>query len=270
MGWMRRLARLLPCLVLGLAACRAEPAIDEVALGLALPRGPQLVLPPDWRTRSPESFAQWVLENLPEDVATPIQESDLRELQLALDEVATPLRGGAIDPLAVRAAVILGRSRSPASAWPLIRRLERRVLGPEPYSDSGDTVAAAALARFPDPRRYAQRLLPLVAGSHPHPDLEVRVECAATALHAGFTEVIPFLLKVLRIDTYAGQADHRDFPVSPDTVWARTRAAEALSTHLGVPCTYRAEGSIAHREAESARLEGLLRSNASAATPAPR
>ena len=102
------------------------------------------------------------------------------------------------------------------------------------------------------------RCLGLLAGALPHPDLEVRVECAATALHAGFGEVIPFLLQVLRINTSAGEADRRDFAVSPTTAWARGRAAEALSAAAGVPLTYRVDGSIAHREEEAAKLEQLL------------
>lgn len=250
-----RPGRLLVLLALG--ACQAGPAREAEAVSL-LPRGVELVLPRDWRTLSPEAFWAWARSALPDDHATPIAKDCLPELKKALEEVTTPLEGGAHDPLAVRAAVILGRSRYPSCASILIRRLERRELGPERWSDCGDTVAAAALARFPDPGRYAQRLVPLVVGSRPHPDLEVRVECAATALHAGFREVIPFLLQVLRIDTYAGQADRRDFAVSPTTAWARGRAAEALSTFAGVPLTYRFDGSIAHREEEAAKLEALL------------
>ena len=250
-----------PLLVLlALAACQTGPARDATDVAL-LPRGTELVLPPDWRTSSLEAFWNWARTALPEDRATPIEKNSVRELQRALDEVSTPLADGAHDPLAVRAAVILGRSRYSSNASILIRRLEKRVLGPERWSDCGDTVAAAALARFPDPARYAQRLVPLAAGSRPHPDLEVRVECAATALHAGFKEVIPFLLQVLRIDTYAGQADRRDFAVSPTTAWARGRAAEALSAFAGVPLTYRFDGSIAHREEEAAKLERLLLSS---------
>lgn len=241
---------------LALAACLAEPERAPEAAGL--PRGTELVLPGDWRVSSPEAFATWVQSALPEASLTPIEKNSLRELQKALDEVVTPMGDGAFDPLAVRAAVILGRSRSSPGASLLIRRLEKRALGPERYSDCGDTLAAAALARFPDPARHAQRLVPLAVGSRPHPDLEVRVECAATALHAGFQEVIPFLLQVLRIDTHAGQSDRRDFAVSPTTAWARGRAAEALSTYAGVALTYRPDGSIAHREDEAARLEALL------------
>lgn len=242
---------------LALGACRSRPREDE-ALSLGLPRGPELLLPGDWRGLAPRAFEEWVVAALPETVATPLHRTSLRELARALDEVSAPTPAGGQDPLAVRAAVILGRSFHPASASVLIRRLEKRVLGPERWSDAGDCVAAAALARFPNPRRYAQRLVPLAVGNDPHDDLEVRVECAATALHAGFAQVVPFLLQVLRIDTYAGQADRRDFAVSPTTAWARGRAAEALSAYACVPVTYRFDGPIAHREEEAAKLEALL------------
>lgn len=240
-----------------LAGCSGSAARNEEPVA-GLPRAPALVLPADWRTQSPEAFEAWAFAALPEERATPLEKHALRDLQRALDEVSTPLEGGAHDPLAVRAAVVLGRSRYPSSASVLIRRLEKRVLGPERHSDCGDTVAAAALARFPDPRRYAQRLVPLAAGARPHPDLEVRVECAATALHAGFPQGVPFLLQVLRIDTFAGQQDVRDFAVSPTTAWARGRAAEALSVYAGVPLTYRFDGSIAHRQQEAEKLAALL------------
>lgn len=251
--------RALPWLLaLVLGACASAPPPVQSGADTALPRGPVLVLDREWAELPPSEFERWVVAALPDDRMTPIEKESLRELQRALDSVTTPLAGGAHDPLAVRAAVILGRSRHPASASVLIRRLERRVLGPERFSDAGDCIAAAALARYPDPRRYAQRLVPLATGARPHQDLEVRVECAATALHAGFAQVVPFLLQVLRIDTYAGLRDERDFAVSPTTAWARGRAAEALSTYAGVPLTYRFDGSIEHREAEAERLARIL------------
>jgi len=231
-----------------LAACRA-PAGDTASADTLLPRGPTLALPPTWRTMSSHEFELWTEETLPEQQATPIDKAGLRDLAAALDEMNLD---------SVRAAVILGRSRYPTSATILIRRLERRTLGPARHSDCGDTLAAAALARFPDPRRYAQRLVPLAVGPYPHPDLETRVECAATALYAGFDQCVPFLLQVLRIDTPAGLADARDFAVSPTTAWARGRAAEALSQYAGVPVTYRFDGPLASREAEAQRLAERL------------
>jgi hypothetical protein len=254
-------------LILGplLLACHG-PAPEEVApAGTELARGTELVLPPDWRTSSAAVFEAWVESALPEDRVTPIEKNSLRELQAALESM---------DLLSVRSAVILGRSRHAASASVLIRRLEKRLLGTERFSDCGDTLAAAALARFPEPRRYAQRMVPLAIGSRPHPDLEVRVECAATALHAGFDSVVPFLLQVLRIDTPAGQEDPRDFAVSPTTAWARGRAAEALSAYAGIPLRYRTDAPLAAREAEARHLEGLLAPDPRPASagdgPAPR
>lgn len=255
---MARAALPFLSLVLGLLGCHAEPPATEQAPAPSLPRGEVLALPGDWRTLAPLEFERWLLTTLPEERATALDEAARAELAASLDEVTRPRADGGLDPVAVRAALILGRSRHPTSAALLIRRLERRVLGPERWSDCGDTLAAAALARFPDPRRYAQRLVPLAVGSRPHPDLEVRVECAASALHAGFTEVLPFLLQVLRIDTQAGEKDVRDFPVAPTTAWARGRAAEALSLYAGVPLTYQTDAADAEREREAARLAELV------------
>ena len=140
-----------------------------------------------------------------------------------------------------------------------MRRLEKRELGPTRGSDGGDVVAAAALATFPDATTWLDRLRPLAVGRSAHPDLEVRVECAATVLALGDDAPIPFLLQVLRIDTYAGQADERDFGVSDTTAWARGRAAEALSQRAGVPVAYQPDGSVLDREQEAQRLERLLR-----------
>jgi hypothetical protein len=249
--------RALAGTLLLLLACTAGRKKPEPEPEPALPRAAPLELPAEWDTMPLLDFERWVVAALPEDVATPIPAEGLQVLGAALGE---PPRasGGGLDPRPVRAAVILGRSRHPASSTPLIRRLEQRELGPERWSDCGDTLAAAALARFPEPRRYAQRLVPLVVGPRPHPDLEVRVECAATALHAGFTEVIPFLLQVLRIDTRAGQADRRDFAVSPTTAWARGRAAQALAAHAGIASPYPVDGSIEDREAAVRTLQALV------------
>ena len=59
-------------------------------------------------------------------------------------------------------------------------------------------LAGAALVpeSVSDPEKY-WRILRLVDGDAPHPDLEVRVECACTAVRIGFDRAIPFLLQVL-------------------------------------------------------------------------
>lgn len=204
--------------------------------------------PADWATMPAFDFERMVERDLPEGKITPIREDARRELGEALER---------LDPTSVRAAVILGRSRHDESALILLGQLKKRLLGPERGSDAGDVVAAAALARFPQPERF-WRVVRMSEDKNPHPDLEVRVECACTALSMGIDRVIPFLLEVLRIDTWEGLADRRAFPTSTTTTWARTRAAQALSERAGVPLTYRADASIAARERETRRLEELL------------
>ncbi len=229
------------------SACRSPEAEEPIAEPLALRT--HWSLPDDWKTLSPFAFEELCLQAFPENASVPF-DTDAREvLREALDRM---------DGSSVRAAVLLGRSRYAANASILIRRLEKRELGPKRTSDAGDSVAAASLARFPDPARFAQRLVPLATGANPHPDLEVRVECAAAALYAGFTEVIPFLLQVLRIDTPDGLDDVRDFVPSHTTAWPRGRAAEALSLYCGVPLTYRIDGPIELREREAQKLEDTI------------
>lgn len=231
---------LLLVLVSGLAALGCRSAAPEV-----IPRA----LPTDWLTRSPFAFEQLVLERLPDERPTRLALAERVELRHAL---AGPVEG------AVRAAVVLGRSRTRGAEAILLERLEARVPAEARSADAGDVVAAAALGRSARLARYAPRLAALASGPAPHPDLEVRVECACSALDAGRSEVIPFLLQVLRIDTWDGQADARDFEVTPTTAWPRTRAAEALSRRAGVPVTYLADGPIGARQDEARKLARLL------------
>jgi hypothetical protein len=202
-----------------------------------------------WTEVSPFAFEQLVESALPEDRIT-----ELDDFLLAACEEALDLHG----PLSVRAAVILGRGRGEKAGELLIDHLEKRVLGPGRTSDVGDCTAAAALLRFPDANRYAKRLEALAHGSDPHPDLEVRVECACSALGLGRDAVIPFLLCVLRIGTPAGERDERDFPASETTAWARGRAATALSRRAELPVGYRTDAPLADREAEVEKLRHAL------------
>lgn len=244
--------RCAPLLLLtALLACRTATEQEDEPLAQAEPRLPvaQTWAPPaDWATMPPAEFEELVAGALPDEVVTPLPATSRNQLASALELQ---------DETSVRAAVILGRSRHPESGDVLLRRLQKRALGPERNSDAGDVVAAAALARFPEPRRY-WRVVRMADGNQPHPDLEVRVECACTALAAGYDQVIPFLFKVLRIGTWEGEKDERDFAESTTTTWARTRAAQALSAHAGVPVTYRADASIPDREREVRRLEARL------------
>ena len=241
----------LLALTVASTACRGrrDPDLPEtIPAGAALALGPVWTPPDDWASMPLYEFEALVLAELPEDVVTPFPPATYDALADALD---------AMDETSVRAAVLLGRSRTDRAGEVISRRLFQRELGPDRNSDAGDVIAAAALARFPDPARY-WRLLRLVEGKWAHPDLEVRVECAVTALRVGFDRAIPFLLGVLRIGTWEGLADRRDYTPAATTAWARTRAAEALSLRAGVPCTYRADAPIAEREREARALADLL------------
>jgi len=197
---------------------------------------------------SPILFEELVQAGLPDTQRTPLSAADLGLLAEALRHM---------DTSSVRAAGMLGRSRTDAAGQVLLRRLFAREVGPRRNSDAGDVTAAAALARFPEPQRY-WRLVRLVNGSGAHPDLEVRVECAATALHAGIDRVIPFLLQVLRIGTPDGLRDSLDFTPPETTAWARGRAAEALSLRAGVPLSFHPDGSIDARQEAARELQALL------------
>lgn len=233
----------LAALLLLLPACGAAPGRSDARHGQ---RG--LVVRSDWRELGPLAFERYVEETLPAGRVTELSDAALTELTAALE----PQDAGS-----VRAAVLLARSWTAEAAEALMRRLELRVLGPDRASDAGDVVAAASLARLGG-TQYAGRLASLAVGGRPHPDLEVRVECAVSALTRGRDEVIPFLLEILRIETYAGREDDLDFEPPTRTAWVRGRAAEALSRRAGVPCTYSAESSIQDREREARALEDIL------------
>jgi hypothetical protein len=237
-----------------LALCTAcqrsrEPDLPGLERGLPdPPYAPHWVPPADWDTMPVYDFEAMVGRELPEDVLTPIPRPELDEVVAALDRM---------DHVSVRAAVILARARTELAGRHLLARLQKREVGPERHSDAADVLGAAALARFPHPERY-WRLVRLVEAPNPHPDLEVRVECAVSALRMGIDRVIPFLLQVLRIGTWEGQADELDFEPTDTTAWARGRAAEALSHRAGVPVTYQTDAPIAAREREARRLADLL------------
>jgi len=205
--------------------------------------------PAAWSEMTPAAFERVVLEELRDDRVTPLDPAALAELAAALDGP---------EETALRAAVLLARSRAGGADEALLARLERRVPSPERPADAVDVVAAAGLLRFAEPRRFRAALAALAAGPRPHPDLEVRVECAAGALALGDDSPIPFLLAVLRVDTRAGLADQRDFEVSTTTAWARGRAARALSRRAGVETTYHPDASMRERQREAARLADLL------------
>ncbi len=220
------------------------------ASGDPRPEGPPpRSLPPGWLEAEPLAFERLLAEELPGPDPVAFDAASLATLAEVLDRM---------DVSSVRAALLLAHSRHPSSAELILERLEKREEAPTRAGDGGDVVAAVALAGFPDTTGFAARLATLAVGERAHPDLDVRVECAGTLLALGDDAPVPFLLKVLRIDTWAGQRDERDFATSPHTAWARGRAADALCRRAGVPRRYQPDGSIESREREADRLERLL------------
>ena len=159
------------------------------------------------------------------------------------------------DALAVRAVLLL--AHTDGGHMDLIEHLEARVEATARSLDASDIVAAAALmgeSREQIPARLTALALP----GQPHPDLEVRVECARSALPSGRREVIPFLLTVLRVGTHDEHLDPPDWNASPTQAWVKSRAAEALSREAGVPVEFRPDGSFEHQEQEARRLARLV------------
>jgi hypothetical protein len=224
------------------------PAPDAALYEAAEARA--FVLDPAWDTMSLERFEAWVQAALPGLEPIAIAKPDRAALKRAL---------AAMDLGSLRAAVILARSRDAQCYEILLSRLEERVVGPERASDAADVVAAAALGRLRNVRDLGLRLEALVVGPTPHPDLEVRIECAAALLEYKRTRGIGFLLRVLRENTPLADPAKRDFEPTPHLAWPKSRAAAALSKFLGVPNGFRPDGSIAHQVEETQKLEALWR-----------
>ena len=207
-------------------------------------------LPADWSDSSTLRFESLV-EGLQEQSGSwSWSSANLGRLSAGLDD-----EGEA----ALRAAVLLGQCDAANARRALIDRLERRVPAPSRAHDAGDVVAAASLGHAcPTDAALAQRLAQLASGPLPHPDLEVRVECARAALGAGVDSVVPFLVRVLRAGTPAEKDDLGDWEPSIHLTWSKHRAAEALSLRAGVPCEFRPDGSWQHQMDEATRLEQLL------------
>ena len=230
---------LLPALVLGCSSPRAVDAAEP----------PALVLVPGWASLPHPEFGTWVDEELPELTRRPLAPA-------ALDELTEALAGGG--ETSVRAAVILGRSRTREAADVLLARLSSRTTSKERAGDAGDVVAAHALASHPRARKLAPALADLAVGDEPHPDPEVRVECAVAALASGRDEVVPWLLTVLYVGTPRGRTLPLDFEESSTTAWIRGRAAQALSQRAGLPLAYHYDAPLADREREADRLARQL------------
>lgn len=169
-----------------------------------------------------------------------------------------------LDEAGMRAALLLAHSRDPHAAELLLARLEERVEGANRDDDGADVVAAASLAIWPEEERFTSALLELSIGTEPHPDLEVRVECASSALARGGSEVSAFLLRVLREGTPAEERELRDWTPKSTMAWSKSRAATALAKHLDLPLRFRADASYEDQLREISALESRLAERASA------
>jgi len=225
------------------AACATAPASD-----VAPPPRPTPRLADDWSTCSHFAFEQRI-DELQDEETWSWQPAELQELSSALDRQ---------DGVAVRAAVLLAQTPDEASRSILLARLEQRAPAPDRARDAGEILAAAALARMHVSADERARLVELAIGARPHPDLEVRVECAGTALAAGADEVVPFLFRVLRLKTPAEKNDPTDWEPTQTPVWAKTRAARALSQRAGIELVFPADGSFPDQRAARERLRSAL------------
>lgn len=224
----------------------ASPARNLVPLAsVSRQNSTQDPLPTGWDTCGPRRFetllAEWEAGN--ERVLSSASKARLRR---TLEDR---------DALSVRAVLLLKNAEG--GHLERIRHLEQRVPATSRALDASDVVAAASLTRERRdeiPRRLAILALP---GS-PHPDLEVRAECARAALLSGRTEVVRFLLQVLRAGTRDEALDPPDWERVQTLAWVKSRTAEVLSWRAGEAVEFRPDGSFEHQEMAARRFAELL------------
>lgn len=214
---------------------------------------PERDLPAAWATAPPAAFEALVAE-------VSAAGSDFAWSPAARAALVEAL--GREDRVAVHAAVLFAHAHDPGSSEALLARLEVREARPEAAArslDAGDVVAAAALETLPLDAERLARMTALVVGPEPHPDLEVRVEIARSALARGEDAVILFLLRVLRALTPAEAEDPPDWKRITTLAWAKSRAAEALAARAGEPASgFRPDASWEDQMRAADRLEALL------------
>lgn len=243
------------------AACRAAPAPAPTEESVpALPQTgaavidatPEWELPAEWQQGSFEEFEAELERWFPTATPTPVSEAAVRELSAAAAD------GG---ERGLRAVLVLARSHDADAFSALLAVLDQRTprsaTAADPVGDAAFVVAAAALANARTVADAGPRLESLSFGKNPHPDLDVRVQCAASALALGRTRAIPYLLGILRTGTSPRAAAPRGTRLE-DFVEPQLVAARALSARAQVPCDFRARAPLAARAAEADRLERLL------------
>ncbi|MFT7487533.1 MAG: hypothetical protein ACI9F9_003394, partial [Candidatus Paceibacteria bacterium] len=183
-----------PLLFLGLCAgCESASSgrIEEASVAHTpvqkRPPGPQQNLPERW-----DSMAPWDFEQALAGLTTGTWSAPHIEFLGAKLE--------APGSVSIRAAVLLAHGDQAAGEC-MLTHLERRREEPERSGDAAEIIAAAGLVAIAEqqsaPNLFRDRLRDLAIGQVPHPDLEIRVECAVSALDLGERAVVPFLLRVL-------------------------------------------------------------------------
>ena len=211
-------------------------------------RGPARLAETPWQDLSSLAFERWLLEEWTPGHSGELSQADFDDLSIGLTQGPR---------VATRAALMLAHSADPRAVDRLLDQLEQRTAHEGRADDSGDCTAAAALGRIASADQAGDRLVALAMGERPHPDLEVRTECALAALELGRRDVIPYLLRVLRIDTPSAEREGR-LTNSETTAWPRGRAAKALHDLAGLPYFERTDASVGEREALADQLEALL------------
>ncbi len=225
------------------------PHVERPAPAPVAPPAPQAVeLPAGWAAVPLEGFSALLEASFPAAEKRTLVPS-------AFEELSSALRGD--DPLALRALLLLARCSDPLASELLLQRLERRAPARGELGDTLDLAAAAALRELPEARNGASRLESLAYGQRPHPELEVRVECACSALYLGRDKALPFLLAILKHGTRLAVASSSWKPLG-EMGFCQRRAAEALSERAGRPCHFRPLQPLAEREADIRALETLL------------
>jgi hypothetical protein len=236
------------------------PAPDSAASQSALEIDDGRFTPwPDWLELGPRAFEERVEELAAREKPWRLSVSGLQQLVDALGQPGVP---------ATRAAVLLAHAAAAAAAADedevdpgpreaLLTRLERRAYAPSRSESAGDVIAAAALAAHTDEGKVSARLADLATGKRPHPELDVRVECACAALHGQRDEVVPFLLSVLRAETPAqGTIDWQRVTT---LAWPKLRAADALAARAGQAHDYHPDASWQDQIDAAGRIEAALR-----------
>ncbi len=239
-----------------LALARPWPLLWPAALLIVACAGPGqpskdcLKAPPsDWASMHSAEFATFV-----RDLEQPLWDSTARP---ALLEASL-----GFGERALRATLLCAhegaRDEAPRISEHFLASLERRQTPPSRGESGNQITQAAALLLRPLTPDQSVRLMALVIGSDPHPDLAVRVECACTLLALKETRVAPFLIRVLRARTPAEKTNPPDWPRIDTLAWVKHRASRSLAEHLGVPDAFRPDGSWQHQIDEALKYERLL------------